>query len=88
MGEDTFSTACLHCFDEHPREPKGNSFWEPFPLHCDFETISEIDVNDLASGSLKHDVAWVAISKSKNVPNHGHSGEGAGVIGSALEPDF
>jgi hypothetical protein len=57
-------------------------------MHCDFEAITEINVNDPTIATIKQQVRRMPVAKTKNIANHGHDTEGSGVVGTPLEPCF
>jgi hypothetical protein len=70
------NSAGLHCFDEHPGESEWN-FLRKFLSHLgDIETISKIDMNDLASIPLYHNVIRMSVAKTDNVAHDGHDSKG------------
>jgi len=45
---------------------RGNTICTPPYL----KAVAKIDVSDLASFSIQHDVGGMSVAQSKNVPNH------------------
>ena len=62
----------LHSIDEHSSQSERDFFGEFLPGHGNFETITEINVKNLATQAIQHQVRRVAISKTQNVSDHRH----------------
>jgi len=39
-------------------------------MHSDFKTVTEIDVHDLSTTPSKHQVGWMAVTQTQDVPDH------------------
>ena len=71
-SEVAFNARYFHGFSEHPSQSEGDAFWELLSPHSDLEAVSEVNVHDLASVSLEHDIGRVSVAQPKNVTHHGH----------------
>ncbi len=72
LFENTMNSTRLHCLDKHSGESERN-FLRKFLSHLsDIETISKIDVNNLASIPLYHNIVWMSVAKADYVAHDGH----------------
>lgn len=78
--------ADFHGEGQHAREAEGDALGVFLAVHGDFEAVAEVDVDDLAGDAVEHEVAGVPVAEAEDVADHGHDGEGAGVVGATLEP--
>ena len=58
------------------------------PSHGYLKAISKVNMHDLSTDPIQHEIRRMSIPKSQNVTNHGHNGQGASVIGAPLEPNL
>jgi hypothetical protein len=72
MSKMPINPSCLHSIHKHPRQPKRHLLWELIPLHGYLKTITKIDMNHLSCCSLQHQITWVSITKSEDIPHYGH----------------
>lgn len=87
-SEASFDVANLHGEREHSCETEWYPFWILLAVHGNFETVTEINVHDLAGDTIKHKVGRVPVAQTKNVANHGHDSERARVVSTSVEPGF
>ena len=50
------------------------------------EAITKVDVHDLATLALKHEVGRVAIAKPQDIAHHAHDSEALRVVGATFQP--
>jgi hypothetical protein len=65
--EISFDSRNLHGVDTHTGEPEGNPLGGPLTGHGNLKTISEIDVDHVASMTFNHDVVGVAVAQPEDV---------------------
>jgi hypothetical protein len=70
--EDSMNTTRLHGLDEHSGQSEGNSFGVLLSHFVDIKTVSKIDMDNLARIPLDHDVVWMSITQTYDIPNNGH----------------
>ena len=87
-SERTLNVADFHGIRQHARQSEGNPFRVFLSFHRNLETITEINVDDLSSDAVKHEVRRVTVAQTQNVANHGHDTERSRVVCSSLEPCF
>ena len=73
---------------EHTCKSEWNLLGELLSEHCNLETVTKVDVYNLASMSLEEDVGRVSIAKTQNVANHTVDSKGTGVSCATFEPVF
>ena len=61
-AETALNVADFHRIREHACEPEGDPLGILFPLHCHLETVAKVNVNDLASDAVKHQVARMPVT--------------------------
>ena len=66
----SFNVADLHGVGQHSSQTERHSFGVLFSVHGDLETVTEINVHNLARNSVKHEVGRMAITQAENVSNH------------------
>ena len=84
----TFDITNFHGIRQHARETERHAFWVLLPVHGYFETVAEINVDDLAGDTVQHQVTRVAITETQDVTDHGHDGERTRVVCAAIKPGF
>lgn len=78
----------LHGLDEHSGQSERNSFGVLLSHFVDIKTVSKIDVDNLSGISLDHDVVWMSITQTYDIPNNGHDRQWPDKASPGLEPLF
>mmetsp|Transcript_38512 Transcript_38512/g.53470 ORF Transcript_38512/g.53470 Transcript_38512/m.53470 type:complete len:204 (+) Transcript_38512:646-1257(+) len=78
----------LHGLHQHAGQAEGHLLGELLPVHGRLEAIPKVNVQDLARVPIQHQVAWVSVAEAEEVADHAHHGQGASVVGAAVEPNF
>jgi hypothetical protein len=82
----TFDVTNFHGIRQHAREAERHALRVLLAMHRHLEAVSKINVDDLAGNPVQHQVTRVAIAETQNIPDHGHDGKRARVVGTAIEP--
>lgn len=61
-SEAAFDVANFHGVRQHPCQSEWNPFWVFFALHGHLEAVTKIDMYDLSSDAVKHQVRRVAVA--------------------------
>lgn len=69
-AETALDITDFHGESQHSRQTERYSLWVLFTMHRHFEAIAKIDVDDLASDAVKHQVRRMSVTKPKNVSHH------------------
>ena len=83
-----FDITNFHGIRQHAGEAERYTLGVFLAVHGDFETVTEINVHNLSGHAVEHEIGRVAIAQTKNVPDHGHDGKRACVVGTTIEPGF
>ena len=84
----TFYVTDFHSVRQHAGETERYTFRVLLAMHGHLETITEIDVHNLAGDPVQHQVGRMAITKTEDITDHGHYGERACVIRTTIKPRF
>lgn len=60
----------LHGVDEHSSQPERNLLGELLSGHSNFKTVTEIDVKDLSTQTIQHQIGRMAIAETEDVTHH------------------
>jgi hypothetical protein len=83
-----FDVANFHGKREHSCETEWHSLRVLLAMHCDFETVTEVNVHNFTGDAVKHEVGGMSVAQTEDIANHGHDRKGACVVGTPVEPGF
>ena len=55
-------------------------------MHSDLETITEINVDDLAGNPIEHQVGWMSVTETEDVSDDRHNTQRPCVVCATIEP--
>jgi hypothetical protein len=87
-AEAAFDVANLHSVREHTCEAERYLFRIFVTLHRNLKAVAEVDVDDLARNTVKHQVTRMTVAKPKDVAYYAHDTQGSSVVRATLEPGF
>ena len=87
-SEQTFNTQYFHSIIEHTRQPEGNLFWVLFPQNGCLETITKVNMDHHSCEPIQHQITWVTVTQTENVPYHQHDCQQSSVGSSAIKPQL
>ena len=79
-------TSHSHCLLHHPGESEGNLLGILLPVPRHIETLPEVTMDQIPRLPIHHDVAWMSISKSQDIPHHAHNRIRQDVVVSSFYP--
>ena len=68
--EAPLDVAHLHRIRQHSSQSERHSLRILVTMHGDFEAVTKINVNDLASDTVQHQIRWMSVAKAENISNH------------------
>ena len=83
-----FNVADFHRKSQHACQAERHALGVFVAVHGHFEAVAKVNVDDLASDSVEHQVGWMSVAQTKDISDHGHDSQRARVIGSAAKPCF